>query len=61
MAGEVSKDLTKRVLLPEEIVQAHEEGIIHFHDSDYFAQRDIIVISSIWKICCRTERSSVKR
>ncbi|MCR5054584.1 MAG: anaerobic ribonucleoside-triphosphate reductase [Lachnospiraceae bacterium] len=40
MAGEVSKDLTKRVLLPEEIVKAHEEGIIHFHDSDYFAQRE---------------------
>ena len=38
MAGEVSKDLTRRVLLPEEIVKAHEEGIIHFHDSDYFAQ-----------------------
>ena len=40
MAGEVSKDLTRRVLLPEEIVQAHEAGIIHFHDSDYFAQRE---------------------
>lgn len=40
MAGEVSKDLTKRVLLPEEIVQAHEEGIIHFHDMDYFAQKE---------------------
>lgn len=40
MAGEVSKDLSKRVLLPEEIVQAHEEGIIHFHDSDYFAQKE---------------------
>lgn len=39
MAGEVSKDLTKRVLLSEDIVKAHEEGIIHFHDSDYFAQR----------------------
>ena len=38
MAGEVSKDITKRVLLPEHIVKAHEEGIIHFHDSDYFAQ-----------------------
>lgn len=38
MAGEVSKDLTKRILLPEEIVKAHEEGIIHFHDADYFAQ-----------------------
>ncbi len=38
MAGEVSKDITKRLLLPPEIVKAHEEGIIHFHDSDYFAQ-----------------------
>ena len=38
MAGEVSKDLTKRILLPEDIVKAHEEGLIHFHDSDYFAQ-----------------------
>lgn len=40
MAGEVSKDLSKRVLLPEEIVRAHEEGIIHFHDTDYFAQKE---------------------
>ena len=40
MAGEVSKDLTMRVLLPEEIVKAHEEGIIHFHDSDYYAQKE---------------------
>lgn len=38
MAGEVSKDITKRFLLPEDVVQAHEQGIIHFHDSDYFAQ-----------------------
>ena len=38
MAGEVSKDITKRFLLPEHIVEAHEQGIIHFHDSDYFAQ-----------------------
>lgn len=38
MAGEVSKDITKRFLLPEKIVRAHEEGVIHFHDSDYFAQ-----------------------
>jgi ribonucleoside-triphosphate reductase len=38
MAGEVSKDITKRFLLPEDIVEAHEEGIIHFHDSDYYAQ-----------------------
>ncbi|MBQ0059511.1 MAG: anaerobic ribonucleoside-triphosphate reductase, partial [Lachnospiraceae bacterium] len=40
MAGEVSKDLTRRILLPEEIVQAHEEGLIHFHDADYYAQRE---------------------
>ncbi len=38
MAGEVSKDITKRILLPAEIVAAHEQGIIHFHDADYFAQ-----------------------
>ena len=38
MAGEVSKDLTRRVLLPHDIVEAHDEGIIHFHDADYFAQ-----------------------
>ena len=40
MAGEVSKDLTKRLLLPEDIVHAHEKGIIHFHDSDYYAQKE---------------------
>ena len=39
MAGEVSRDITDRILLPQEIVQAHKEGIIHFHDSDYYAQR----------------------
>ena len=38
MAGEVSRDITERILLPQDIVKAHEEGIIHFHDSDYFAQ-----------------------
>ena len=38
MAGEVSKDITKRILLPKEIVDAHEAGVIHFHDADYFAQ-----------------------
>ena len=38
MAGEVSKDITRRFLLPDNIVRAHEEGIIHFHDADYFAQ-----------------------
>ncbi len=38
MAGEVSKDLTRRILLPREIVEAHDEGLIHFHDADYFAQ-----------------------
>ena len=40
MAGEVSKDLTRRILLPEDIIKAHEDGIIHFHDSDYFAMRE---------------------
>ena len=38
MAGEVSKDITRRILLPDSIVKAHEEGLIHFHDADYFAQ-----------------------
>ncbi|MBR6483633.1 MAG: anaerobic ribonucleoside-triphosphate reductase [Clostridiales bacterium] len=38
MAGEVSKDITQRILLPQEVVEAHQQGIIHFHDSDYFAQ-----------------------
>ena len=38
MAGEVSKDITRRILLPEAIVKAHEDGLIHFHDADYFAQ-----------------------
>ena len=38
MAGEVSRDITNRILLPEDIVRAHEEGIIHFHDTDYYAQ-----------------------
>ena len=40
MAGEVSKDLSRRMLIPEDVVQAHEEGIIHFHDTDYFAQKE---------------------
>lgn len=40
MAGEVSRDLTKRLLLPEDIVRAHDEGVIHFHDSDYYAQKE---------------------
>jgi len=39
MAGEVSKDLTRRMLLPKEVVDAHDAGIIHFHDADYYAQR----------------------
>jgi len=39
MAGEVSKDLCKRFLVPEDVMKAHEEGLLHFHDSDYFAQR----------------------
>ena len=40
MAGEVSKDLSRRVLLPEEVIRAHEAGIIHFHDMDYYAQKE---------------------
>ena len=40
MAGEVSRDLSRRILLPEEVVRAHEAGIIHFHDSDYYAQKE---------------------
>ncbi len=40
MAGEVSKDISRRILLPEDVVRAHEEGIIHFHDMDYYAQRE---------------------
>lgn len=40
MAGEVSRDLTRRILAPEEVMRAHEAGIIHFHDSDYFAQKE---------------------
>lgn len=39
MAGEVSKDLTRRILLPKDIMEAHDEGILHFHDSDYYAQK----------------------
>ena len=38
MAGEVSRDITWRILLPQEIIDAHEKGIIHFHDTDYYAQ-----------------------
>ena len=38
IAGEVSKDLTRRVLLPEKISKAHDEGVLHFHDADYFLQ-----------------------
>ena len=39
MAGAVSKDVSKRLLLPDDVVKAHEAGIIHFHDMDYYAQR----------------------
>lgn len=60
MAGEVSKDLSRRVLLPEEIVRAHEEGIIHFHDTDYFAQREHNCDLINLRICFRTARLSVK-
>lgn len=56
MAGEVSKDLTMRMLLPAEIVKAHEDGIIHFHDADYYAQHmhncDLVNLTT----CCRTAR-----
>ena len=55
MAGEVSKDLTMRILLPEEIVKAHQEGIIHFHDSDYYAQREHNCDLINLEICFRTE------
>ena len=52
IAGEVSKDLTKRMLLPEKISKAHEEGILHFHDADYFIQPIfnccLINASSVW-------------
>ena len=40
MAGEISKDLTRRLLIPQDIMEAHDLGILHFHDSDYFAQRE---------------------
>ena len=40
MAGEVSRDLTERILLPKDIVEAHRNGIIHFHDSDYYSQKE---------------------
>ena len=58
MAGEISKDLTARLLLDPEIVKAHQEGLIHFHDSDYFAQQCTTVTLSIWTICSRTAPSS---
>ena len=45
IAGEVSKDLTKRLLLPEKIAKAHEEGILHFHDADYFCTADFQLLS----------------
>ena len=61
MAGEVSKDLSRRVLLPEEVVRAHEAGIIHFHDSDYFAQKEHNCDLINFRICFRTELSSVRR
>ena len=53
MAGEVSRDITNRILLPQDIVEAHEEGIIHFHDADYFAQHmhncDLVNLEDILK------------
>ena len=45
MAGEVSKDLTRRILLPEDIVKAHDEGLIHFHDADYFSQHNCDLVN----------------
>ena len=41
IAGEVSRDLTRRILLPEKITKAHEEGVLHFHDADYFVQSNL--------------------
>lgn len=46
MAGEVSKDLSRKVLLPEKIVRAHDEGILHFHDMDYFVQEELQLLLS---------------
>lgn len=50
MAGEVSKDITRRFLLPQKIVDAHEAGIIHFHDSDYFAQHMLCKVIRIMEM-----------
>ena len=61
MAGEVSKDLTRRLLLPEEIVKAHDEGIIHFHDPTISRRKNITAISLTWKTCSRTVLSSARR
>ena len=51
MAGEVSRDITERILLPQEIVEAHREGIIHFHDADYYAQHmhtcDLVILEDM--------------
>ena len=58
MAGEVSKDLTERFLLPPDIVKAHKEGIIHFHDADYSPSICTTATSSTSRICCKTGRSS---
>ena len=53
MAGEVSKDITRRFLLDPDICKAHDEGIIHFHDADYFAQHmhncDLVNLEDIYK------------
>ena len=65
MAGEVSKDLTMRVLLPEEIVKAHDEGIIHFHDSDYYAQRehncDLINLQDMLQNCTVISQTLIEK
>lgn len=61
MAGIVSKDISRRFLLPPEIVQAHDEGIIHFHDIDYFGMNAMTNCSLIiLQICFKTERVSIK-
>ena len=72
MAGEISKDLTARLLLDPEIVKAHQEGLIHFHDSDYFAQHmhncDLVNLEDMLqngtvisgKMCIRDRASAVQ-
>lgn len=61
MAGEVSKDLSRRVLLPEEVVQAHGQGSSIFMIRTILHRRSITATLSTWKTCCRTVRSSARR